>query len=460
MKINKIIGFITLAAFLQACNLSKDYDMPNYQDLEVIRDNNSSDSSSFADVKWDEVYKDAQLNALIQEALESNLDITVALANIKRAEAMLKQQKGAQLPNVSLNVTATQSKLANTISPATGFAQQQYSAYLSTSWEVDIWGKYRAAKRSALADLFANYNFLNAVKTRLIANVSGSYYQLLAYDAQLALSEATVEKRAAYVSTLKDLKQASLVTEADVQQAEANLAAAQLIIPQIKQRIRSTENALSVLLMRTPGKIERGVLSDQALSYDFNQGVSVLLLANRPDVLQSEWELRSAFEQVHVARTQFYPSVTLTGRGGFVSNDPATLFDPTSFFANLAGGLVQPIFNQRLNRANLERQEAAQNIALNNYKYAFLNAGREVSDALFNFEMASEKIAHANRQIKALQTAVDMNEELLTYGKVNYTVVLTSEQQYLNAQLSAIDVQLEKYLSLIEVYRSLGGGWK
>ncbi|SFT36833.1 efflux transporter, outer membrane factor (OMF) lipoprotein, NodT family [Lishizhenia tianjinensis] len=460
MKINKIIGYIALAAFLQACNLSKDYDMPNYQDLEVIRENTSSDSSSFADVKWDELYQDTQLNALIQEALDSNLDINVALANIKSAEAMLLQQKGAQLPNASLNVTATQSKLANTISPATGFAQQQYSAYLSASWEIDIWGKFRAAKRSALADLFANQNFLNAVKTRIIANVSGSYYQLMAYDAQLALSQATVEKRAAYVATLKDLKQASLVTEADVQQAEANLAAAKLIIPQIKQAIRSTENALSVLLMRTPGKIERGVLTEQALSYDFNQGVSALLLGNRPDVMQAEWQLRSAFEQVHVARTQFYPSVTLTGRGGFVSNDPAALFDPTSFFANLAGGLVQPIFNKRLNRANLERQKAAQDIALYNYKYAFLNAGREVSDALFNFEMATEKIAHAQKQTEALQTAVSMNEELLTYGKVNYTVVLTSEQQYLNAQLSAIDVQLEKYLSLIEVYRSLGGGWK
>lgn len=314
---------------------------------------------------------------------------------------MLLQQKGAQLPSVALNGSATQSKLANTISPATGFAQQQYSVYLSASWEIDIWGKYRAAKRGALADLFANQNFFNAVKTRLIANVSGSYYQLLAYDAQLKLASQTVEKRASYLATLKDLKQASLVTEADVQQASANLAAAELILPQIKQAIRSTENALSVLLMRTPDAIERGVLTDQALSYDFNQGVSALLLANRPDVLQAEWQLRSAYEQVHVARTQFYPSVTLTGRGGFVSNDPAALFDPTSFFANLAGGLVQPIFNKRINRANLDRQLAAQEVAMYNYKYAFLNAGREVSDALFNFEMATEKITHAQAQTTA-----------------------------------------------------------
>lgn len=460
MKINKLIGFIAIAAFLQACNLSKDYDMPNYEELEAIRENNATDSSSFADVQWDELYQDAQLNALIQEALDSNVNVNIAIQNIKSAEAMLMQRKGAQLPSATLNSTATQSKLANTISPATGFAQQQYSVYLSASWEIDIWGKYRAAKRSALADLFANQHFLNAVKTRLIADVSGSYYQLLAYDAQLELSETTVEKRAAYLETLKALKEASMVTEADVQQAEANLAAAQLIIPQLKQAIRSTENALSVLLMRTPGKIERGALSGQSLNYNFTQGVSALLLGNRPDVMQAEWQLRSTYEQIHVARAQFYPSVTLTGRGGFVSNNPAELFDPTSFFANLAGGLVQPLFNQRLNRANLEKQLAAQKIAVYNYKYAFLNAGREVSDALFNFEMATEKITHASKQVNALEKAVRMNEELLAYGKVNYTVVLTAEQQFLNAQLSQIDVQLEKYLSLIEVYRSLGGGWK
>ena len=460
MKANRIIVLIAVAGFLQACNLSKDYDMPNYEDLEVIRDNTSTDSTSVADLKWEEVYKDEQLKALINEALANNIDINTALANLKNAEAMLMQQKGAQLPNASLNVNATQSKLANTISPATGFAQQQYSAFLSASWEIDIWGKYRAAKRSAISDLFASQSFLNAVKTRIISNVGGSYFQLMAYDAQLKLAKETVEKREAYVETLKALKEASLVTEADVQQAIANLASAELIVPDLHQAIRNTENALSVLMMRTPGEIERGKLDEQDLNFDFNKGVSALLLANRPDVLQAEWGLRSSFELTHVARTQFYPSVTLTGRGGFVSNSPAELFDPSSFFANLAGGLVQPLFNQRLNRANLNKRLAAQELAIYNYKYAFLDAGREVSDALFSFEMASDKIAYTTMQTEALQKAVEMNEELLAYGKVNYTAVLTAEQQFLNAQLSAIDVNLEKYLSLIEIYRSLGGGWK
>lgn len=460
MKANRIIILIAVAGLFQACNLSKDYDMPNYEDLDVIRDNSSNDSTSTADLKWDEVYKDEQLKGLINEALANNIDINMALANLKNAEAMLMQQKGAQLPNVNLNVQATQSKLANTISPATGFAQQQYSAYLTASWEIDIWGKYRAAKRSAIADLFANQSFLNAVKTRIISNVSGSYFQLMAYDAQLKLAEKTVEKRAAYVETLKALKKASIVTEADVQQAIANLATAELIVPDLHQAIRNTENALSLLLMRTPGEIERGKLEEQDLNFDFNQGVSALLLSNRPDVLQAEWSLRSTCELTHVARTQFYPSVTLTGRGGFVSNSPAELFDPTSFFANLAGGLIQPLFNQRLNRANLDKRLAAQELAVYNYKYAFLNAGREVSDALYSFEMANEKIDFTTKQTDALQRAVEMNEELLAYGKVNYTVVLTAEQQYLNAQLTALDVKLSKYLSLIEIYRSLGGGWK
>ncbi len=453
------VTLVMLQGFV-SCNIHQEYATPETDTETLYRDVNTTDSTSFADLKWNEVFTDPLLQNIITEALKSNIDLRVAVANIENAESYLMQQKGALQPDLNLNASATQSKLANTVSAATGFATSQYSVFLSSSWEIDIWGKYRSAKKSAIADLLASESFRRAVQTKLISNLATSYYSLLALDEKLLVAEETVKSRESYLITIQELQSAGYVTSADIKQSEANKNAAEILSIQLKQQIRELENYMSLLMGKNPGPIERGKIQNQKIAGDFSTGVPALLLANRPDVMQKEFELLSALEMSNAARAQFYPSITITGRAGFVSNEGASLFDPTSFFANIAGGLLQPLLNKNLNRSRLRSKIALQQAALANYELSLLTAGKEVSDALYAMETAEEIAALRANQNASLEETVEINKQLLQYGEVNYVQVLTSEQSLLSTQIETINAKLNVLTAQIELYRSLGGGWK
>jgi len=214
------------------------------------------------------------------------------------------------------------------------------------------------------------------------------------------------------------------------------------------------------LLGQAPGPIDRGTLGNQSIPENLALGLPSQLLQNRPDVRQAEFNFRTAFEMTNMAKTYFYPSLTLTASGGF-SNLELKDFFTNSIFYSIIGGLTQPIFNQGLNKMRLTTAQSQQLQAYNNFQQSLLTAGQEVSNALYAYQMAVEKQDSREKQIAALEKAVDFTQQLLEYSSAtNYTDVLTSEQNLLAAQLSGIDDNLQKLQAVVDLYRALGGGWK
>ncbi|MCI9846065.1 efflux transporter outer membrane subunit [Flavobacterium pectinovorum] len=463
---NKYILLVLTAVLLSACSITKKYERPTTLSTDKLyRDQASADSTTIADLPWQSVFKDEKLNALIQKGLDQNLNLKNAIENIVQARASLRQSKLAYYPTLQLDANAThtkQSEAGLNFPPGINIntLTTTYKLGLSTSWEADIWGKLSSSKRAALATYLATDAAKQAVQTQLISDIANNYFLLLAYDKQLKITQETLESRIKNVETIKALKEGAIVTGAAVVQSEANQHAAQVLIPDLKQSIRETENMLNILLGQAPGPIERGELGTQIIPENIAIGLPSQLLQNRPDVRQAEFNFRVAFESTNLAKTYFYPSLTLTASGGF-SNLELKDFFTNSIFYSVIGGLTQPIFNQGLNKMRLTNAQSQQLQAYNNFQQSLLTAGQEVSNALYSYQMAVEKEDSREKQIEALEKAVDFTQQLLEYSSAtNYTDVLTSEQNLLAAQLSGINDNLQKLQAVVDLYRALGGGWK
>ena len=259
--------------------------------------------------------------------MTSNYDLKIAVARIKYADANVRQSKAAFFPSLSADADYTLSKSSGaqlkvfssgtTVNSIPIF--NTYALTASTSWEADVWGKLNSTKKANIAALLQSDAYRRAVQTELIANVANNYYALMAYDKQLSISRQTVAIRKNDIETVKELKSAAVLTGADVVQSEANMYAAEIEAETVQRSIRETENAISVLLGKTPDSIPRSTLDVQVIDTDLKTGVPAQLLSNRPDVQEAEFNFRNAFELTNVARSYFYPSLTITGTGGWAT---------------------------------------------------------------------------------------------------------------------------------------------
>lgn len=453
----KTIWFTLIAIlFLMSCKVNEHYKLPAVKaEANLYRDIINPDTASLSDIPWKQLFKDSLLQSLIQEGIDNNPDMKIALARIKQAQANLRQSNAAFFPSLQVNANGP---LFSTNIPASGDLFQLYG---SASWEADIWGKLRSSKKAALALFLQSDAYKKAVQTQLVANIATNYISLMALDAQLQLTLKTVENRKEEVETVKKLKESDVVTGAAVVQSEANRYSVEVTVPDLRQNIRITENVLSTLLGRTPGGIERDSLNQQQFWNGLQTGVPLKLLSNRPDVMEAEYQLQYYFELTRVARTYFYPSLTITAQSGLANGNISQLFSPASFFANIAAGLVQPIFNHGLNKQRLEVAKAQEEESIESFKKTLLNAGMEVSNALYSYQAATDKLRTRESEISYLQKSVEYTKELLKYSaNTNYTDVLTSEQSLLSAQLNSVTDKVEQLQAVITLYRSLGGGWR
>jgi NodT family efflux transporter outer membrane factor (OMF) lipoprotein len=455
----------TLMLSLGACVTQKYQRPAELKTDSLYRDVESTDSINIANLPTSTLFTDPQLQSLIREGIENNLDLKAAIARMNSAAANLRLSKDAFLPSLNLDVSATdnkQSRAALNLPPTITIPleTQLYRAQLSTAWELDIWGKLGSAKRSALASYLQTEAAKRAVQTQLVSSIANNYYTLLALDLQLKITEQTLASRIKNVEAIKALKEAGIVNGAAVVQSEANRYAAEVSIPDLKRSIRETENALNVLLGKSAGPVSRTSFEAQQDYKDLQVGLSSLLLKNRPDVQQAEFAFRTAFENTNVAKTYFYPQLTLTANSGLSSLTLENFFN-NSIFYSIVGGLTQPIFNKGQNRARLATAKAAQQESFYNFQKTMLTAGSEVSNALYAYQAAVEKENSRANQIAALEKAVDYTKELLKYSSAtNYTDVLTSEQSLLTAQLNAVNDKLQKLQAVVNLYRALGGGWR
>jgi NodT family efflux transporter outer membrane factor (OMF) lipoprotein len=406
------------------------------------------------------MFPDTILQGLIREGIAQNIDLKIAFTRIQQAQAYYEQSRAAFYPALDATASASLNRLSN---PQIGVATStvdQYQLILSSGWEADIWGKLKSTRRANLASLLQNEAYARAVQTSLVANIASYYYSFLALDKQLEITEQTIQNWIATVQTMRDLKEAAVVTGAAVVQSEANRYALEVAMPDLKQRIRETENALSILLGREPGSIRRSTMEEQEIITMFQTGVPAQLLSNRPDVQQAEYNFRYSFELTNIARTYFYPSLFITGSAGLSSLNLGSLLNASSFVAGIAGGLTQPIFNQRANKTRLKVSEAQQQEVLLNFKKTLLLAGEEVSNALYFYETASEKRRVRTYQLTALQKSVEYTRELVRYGSANYIEVLNAQQSLLLAELSSINDKRDQLQAVVNLYRALGGGWR
>ncbi len=462
MRNVKYIVVLGSSLLLQSCFVAKNYEKPQLETEDLYRTEVvSNDTLSMADMSWEELFKDSILQEYIKKGLQNNFDIRVAMQNIFAAEANLKQRKSGYFPTLGVNGSWTHQEISGNSQFGALFDRvDQYQLAANLSWEADIWGKIRSNKRAANAQYLQTIAANQAVKTQVITGIASLYYQILALDAQLKIAEQTLENRTKGVETIVALKDAGQVTEVAVKQTEAQKYATEIIIEDLKFNITLLENTLSILLGETSQKIERSTFEQQELNPEINLGVPAHLLSKRPDLIAAEYGLVSAFELVNVSRSQFYPSLTITASGGFQSLELKDLISTNSIFANIVTGLTQPIFNQRQIRTQHEIAKTNQEKALIQFEQILKTAGKEVSDALANYQNESNKISIRTQQVDALKKASEYSEELLAYGMANYLEVLSAQDNALNAELSLIDNQYKQFNAIITLYRALGGGWE
>ena len=470
MNTKKIIyGLILLtsAASLQSCFVAKKYQQPEIEIQDQYKNVSTTDSTTLANMPWHQLFTDAKLKVLIQEALDSNLDLLMAVERVNAAEAYYKQGKMGYLPTLSLsanggNYELSDNSLSGVSAGGNGPNYENYQLNGTISWEADIWGKIRSNKRAFQASYLQSQASRRAIESSLVANVASAYYQLLALDAQVEVTQKTVTTRMESLETMKSLKEAGQVTEAAVKQTEAQLYSTQILLLDLEQNVSLLENTISLLLGNNAGNIERGKLADQQITAQLQTGFPSQLLRNRPDVMVAEYGLINAFELTNVARSNFYPSISLSASTGFESVDFDNWFDSGSIFSNLIGNLAQPVLNSRKVRSQYEAAKAGQNEAKYNFKKVLLTASKEVSDALYAYNTEKEQYQIRLKEVEALQQAVVYSEQLLNSGYQNttYLEVLTARGNALSSEINAVDSKFRQLNAIVELYLALGGGWQ
>ncbi len=439
---------LILAISVSSCRTTQPYAKLNTPTESLYRDIEVLDTNSMANIPWQELFTDVSLQNLIHKGIENNYNLLSAYSQVEVARAYYLQSRSAILPSV------------NGVANVDHGTSTSYQLGLTSSWELDIWGKLGSSRRAELNNLLQTEAGAKAVETNLVASIASYYYQLLTLDKQLTITEETAENWKSTVITMKALKEAARVTEAAVVQSEAQQYGVEVTIPDLKQSIKELENTLSLLIGIPPSEIQRGKLDNQKALELMSTGLPAQLLANRPDLKQAELNLRKHYELTNVARASFYPALSITASAGQYASNIEDLLNPGSTLAKIAAGLVQPIFNKRANKTRLEIAEEQQKQAFYGFQSTLLKAGQEVSNAMSLYKTTTTKAIIRQKQIDALELSVDYSQELLENGFANYTEVITAKQSLLQAKLSGVSNRLEQYKSVITLYSSLGGGWR
>ncbi|WP_291528524.1 TolC family protein [Bacteroides sp. UBA939] len=458
----QIITLMCTAVLLSSCHIYKSYDRPEdittaglYRDTASINDTLLvADTASFGNLPWREVFTDPQLQALIEKGLENNSDIRTAALKVKEAEAPLLAAKLAFAPALALSPQGTISSFDRNA------ATKTYSLPVTATWQIDLFGQLLNPKRYAKATLEQTKAYQQAVHSQIIAGIANMYYTLLMLDRQLGISQQTADIMKRNTETMQAMKDAAMynINAAGVEQSRAAYAQVLASLPEIRRSIRQTENALSILLGEAPQTVKRGVLEDQQLPAEFSVGVPLQMLSNRPDVKAAEMSLAAAYYNTNTARSNFYPRITLGGSAGWTNSAGSAIINPAKFLASAVASLTQPLFQNGANIARLKIAKAQQEEAKIQFRQTLLNAGSEVSNALYQYQANTEKAASRTMQVNSAKNAADYTKELFSLGTSTYLEVLSAEQSYLSAQLSEVSDTFDRMQAVVSLYQALGGG--
>jgi multidrug efflux system outer membrane protein len=459
-----------VGALLAGCAAGPDYKRPATNAPDGYRraasDTNApSGTNSFADLGWWETFKDPQLTAYIAEALTNSWDVKIAAARVLQAEAAAGITRSRFFPTVNAGgdvVTARASENGATVIPPGVNPQREYGdVYLSMpAYEVDLWGRIRRANEAARASLLATVEAQRTVRQALVTQVAAAYLDLLEFDLELDIARRTYAVRTNSLELTRSRADGGVASMADVYQSRILVYGAQASIADILRRIEQQENLLSILLGRNPGDIQRGsALATQTVRAEVPPGLPSSLLERRPDLRSAEQQLVAANADIGQAKAAFFPQVTLTGFAGFQSVALSDLFTSASKTWQFGPTVTLPLFTGGRLRGDLKLAKARFEESLAFYQQAVQNAFREVSDGLIAYQRTREFRARQEERTQANRDATDLANVRYEGGVTSYLEVLYNEQELFTAELGLAQARRNELLSVIQLYRALGGGW-
>nr|WP_249665481.1 TolC family protein [Mucilaginibacter sp. Bleaf8] len=438
----------------------------------------ATDTTNVAAMPVSSFFADEYLLKLIDTAFGANPDVLSALQRIEIANANLKYNRLQLLPNITLNANAGLEKYGDytlngvgnydtNLSPNINSDQRipnptpEYFLGFRSSWEIDLWGKLRNRKRAAFSRFLASQSGYKMVTTSLTAQIATAYYQLLALDYELRVIRKNIALQNNALEIVKIQKLGGRATELAVQQFLAQLKRTQGLEFATLQQVTETENQLNFLTGGFANAIPRDTsINTLKLPSVLKAGVPSQLLLNRPDIREAEFELQAMNADIKAVRAAFFPSLTLSPYVGYNSFRSSLLFNPGSFAYGIIGGLTTPIFSRRLLKADYERTIAQGQQALYGYQKTVLSSFQEVMNSLKSIENYSQMYERKQQEVQALNNAVSVANDLYLVGRANYLEIITAQRNVLDAELELANTKKNIFLGAINLYRSVGGGWK
>jgi multidrug efflux system outer membrane protein len=453
-----------LLTILTGCmTVGPDYERPGIDTPASFR-YEEKEARDFANTAWWEQLNDPVLNGLVLTALEQNKDLLIATARIEEFFGRYFSTRGGQFPAAGGSADVFREQLSEegglpSSFPGLDNPYSQYEAFLSGSWEIDFWGKLRRATEASRADLLATEEARRTVVLTLVSAVAAAYVDIRALDKQLDITRRTAESRRETLALFQMRFDKGIISEIDLRQAESEYEDAMARIPEIERAIGQTENALSILLGRNPGPIARGLTIDDLILPSVPAGVPSDLLERRPDIRQAEQALIAANARIGVAKSLYFPTISLTGALGTVSTDLSNLFSGSATAWNFGVPLTMPLFTAGRIGGEVKAAEAAQQQAVYGYQQVIQNAFREVDDALIDRSKTGQRLEALARQLKALQSYARLARLRYDEGYASFLEVLDADRSLFNVELSYTAGQNTLFRSLIDIYKSMGGGW-
>lgn len=436
------------------------------------------DSTNDAVVNWKSYFTDETLIGLIDTALTNNIDLLMTLQRIEMAQNQLNYAKILGKPMVTAGTSLGVQKFGKYTMDGVGNYDTNFSNNinsdqkmpenlpdiylgLQSSWEVDIWGKLRSKKEAALARYLASIEGKNWLITNLISEISANYYSLLAMDNELDIIKETRNLQLNELQIIQAQKEAGYANELAVKQFESRILNTRSLEVEILQNIIEGENRLNFLLGRYPQPIQRNKLQfTKALPAQIHVGIPAQLLRNRPDVKQSEYELRAARADVFSAKMAFNPSLNIGAGVGFQTFNPAFVFSPQSIAYNVLGGLTAPVINRTALKTEFATANAIQIEALYNYQKTIMNAYSEVYNQMANIKNLEQIQDLKSKEVVVLTESISTSVDLFKTGRATYLEVLLTQANALQARIELINVKKRQYNAVVNIYKALGGGWR
>jgi multidrug efflux system outer membrane protein len=452
------------ALLLPACSMGANYARPAMPTPPQYRFVNGAEAESLADVPWFQVFDDPILQELIREAIGGNLDLRAAAARVEEARARAGVVKSFLYPQVD-GVASTGVRQASTVVDEGGGEGDTTRASgvfgFQLSWELDLFGRIRREHEAALALVLATEQGRRGVLVTLIGDVATNYFLLRELDLQLAIARRTLQLNDETVQYFQNRLNGGVSSRLELDRIRANRSLTAAAIPEVEQQIAVVEHAISLLLGRPPGSIDRGAFgAGEPIPPPIPPGLPASLLERRPDVLQAEQLLVAANADIGAAKARFFPRISLTGFLGGVSGDLTSFLGGEGGVWSTSLGLFQPIFQGGRLRRELEAAQARFDAALAEYQQAALNGYREVANTLVTIQKLAEIRAERQIGVAALQDASTLSRDRYDSGLASYIEILTADQDLFQQELLLAQTRGAELRARAELYRTLGGGWQ